>query len=114
MLGIYLALYQTDKYEPLVLYTDSQNALREIRSNGISKHKYQRQLVSLIQDSIGKRREPTSLLKVKAHSGVYGNEQADRLAKLGTDIVPERSNLVCGLELGTTVVEIHCKNEILK
>ncbi len=71
----------------LIVYSDSLNALQWMNGRPTPKHR-DYQLVSKMRDIVLKDRADlrlyTKFCKVKAHSGIYGNEQADLLARVGS------------------------------
>ena len=65
----------------LIIYTDS---IYVITWNNIEYPKKNVDLVIRMNDLIKERKEKVRIEHVKEHSGVYKNEQADRLAYLGS------------------------------
>lgn len=83
LLALLLGTMLPDLAAPMVLHTDSATAL----SIALGRHpslplKY-RALADDVARVLDARTGATSLVKVKAHSGVYGNDQADALARRG-------------------------------
>jgi ribonuclease HI len=64
----------------ILLLTDSQSALQAIRNTVNPSYK---EYVYKIQDVVLERQAPTVLQWVRGHSGVKGNEIADRAANMG-------------------------------
>jgi ribonuclease HI len=81
------AIYCSIKYGPqdvpIHIYTDSQNAIGMLY-NTINIHSKYTTLVECVQMHLNERKESVVFHKVKGHSGNYGNEIADALAKYGT------------------------------
>ncbi|CAG8714756.1 8189_t:CDS:2, partial [Racocetra persica] len=75
------ALEICDKKENLIINTDSNYI---IISRDVKKPQTNFDLVNRFNDLIKEREGKTYLKHVKEHSGIYGNEQADRLAYLGS------------------------------
>lgn len=86
LLAILTAVSLSDDARPLALHTDSAASLHMLRQTGRIKPKY-RAIVGEIRDQIRLRSEYTWLYKVKAHSGIYGNERADQLSRVGTNLL---------------------------
>lgn len=79
--AIYGSLSLIDKDIPLKIYTDSLCCIQMIEKQIKINRKYWDLMDSI--NLLKKEREKVVFQKVKAHSGVYGNEVADRLARLG-------------------------------
>ncbi|CAG8507477.1 7692_t:CDS:2, partial [Racocetra persica] len=75
------ALEICDKKKNLIINTDSNYV---IISRDVKKPKTNFDLVNRFNDLIKEREGKTYLKHVKEHSGIYGNEKADRLAYLGS------------------------------
>jgi ribonuclease HI len=75
------ALEICDKSKDLIIYTDS---IYVITCHNIEYPKKNIDLVMRMNDLIKERKGKVRIEHVKGHSGVYGNEQADRLAYLGS------------------------------
>ncbi|CAG8797617.1 5563_t:CDS:1, partial [Cetraspora pellucida] len=69
-----------DKNQNIVINTDSSYVINSIRATGIKL--INSDLIDRMNDLINLRTGKTYFNHVKAHSGIYGNEQADRLAFL--------------------------------
>lgn len=82
MMAIFAALQVHDPRRDMVVHSDSQTALNAIAGRRSSR-KYDRML-DKIMESLERRSGDTSFVKVKAHSGVRGNEIADALAGRGS------------------------------
>lgn len=86
LVAIYVALLNCEENSDVVLYTDSIISLKLIddANNGvhIRNEKYER-IVKMIIHLIKHRTRDTKLMKVKAHRGHIGNENADILARIG-------------------------------
>lgn len=86
LVAIYAALLNSEEHSNVVLYTDSIISLKLIddSNNGIPirNEKYER-IVRMIIELIKNRKRDTKLMKVKAHRGHIGNENADILARIG-------------------------------
>ena len=88
LLAIYVAVLNSQKDRDLILYTDSYIALKLINEasqnpdHHVKNMKY-RMIVEYIMQVITNRNTKTKLLKVKAHQGHVGNENADILARMG-------------------------------
>jgi ribonuclease HI len=79
MMAIVMGLTLHPKSQPLVVYTDSMCSIRNIYGiYGTPKYKI---LVRTIKLLIANRKEETWIEHVQSHSGVEGNEIADRLAR---------------------------------
>lgn len=85
--AIYHAIRCTDIYTPMIIYTDSQASLTHIQPifdyGSYHKPKYN-MLIGNIRSCLLSRLAWTAVYKVKAHSGLIGNEIADHMAKLAT------------------------------
>ena len=68
--------------EDVVFLTDSQSVLDSLAGHG--EHDLRRNLYSILEH----RR--VIILWIPAHCGIKGNEQADRLAKQGTNMEQEK------------------------
>lgn len=79
--AIFASISIINPSEDIIVYSDSQTALHCITS--FKKTKYDK-LAKCIVDYIAERQGSILVAKVKAHSGVPGNESADQLAKVGT------------------------------
>lgn len=67
------------RYENLEILTDSQTALDQLRRGTNPKY---RRVALIVREYMARRAHTTVLTKVKAHSGVLGNDVADSLAWL--------------------------------
>lgn len=90
--GILYAVKQIPPSIPLTVYTDSQTSIDCIIGRNVNTRF--RVLTHTIREEIFARKECTWISKVKAHSGVFGNEIADRLAKYGTTMNEERHKIL--------------------
>ena len=73
-------------HQELIVYTDSLFALKLIQLGSsnvedIQKIKY-REIVSMIVNFVNIRYKPVYFMKVSAHQGYIGNENADIMAKM--------------------------------
>ena len=67
-----------------VIYTDSQSSMQAIESNK-ENHPILNQIHDILADLKGQKKHIT-LCKVPAHTGIKGNEEADKAAKEATDM----------------------------
>jgi ribonuclease HI len=85
-----LILNQEFSQEPAHIFTDSLNSLYLINTQ--IKHPTQQNnhpnktILALIVNLLKNRTAPTTLNKVRAHTNIIGNEEADKLAKEGSKI----------------------------
>jgi ribonuclease HI len=88
ILAIQTALHLSPLDDPLEIFTDSITGLCYIQ-NGITglwtNQKYNNIIRSVIE-LIDSRKSITIFTKIKGHSGNYGNEIADKLARHGTSL----------------------------
>jgi ribonuclease HI len=88
-----LILDQEFPHEPAHIFTDSLNSLYLINTQ--IKHPTQwnnhpdKTILALIVKLLKNRTAPATLYKVRAHTNIKGNEEADKLAKEGSKIDPE-------------------------
>jgi ribonuclease HI len=88
----YVLAYLATPDENVTIATDSLCSLRVIhkalrRPHTLQHHKH-RALAEAIAERLQERKQAgghTALIKVKAHSGIQGNEQADKLAKTAAE-----------------------------
>lgn len=86
LIAIYVALIHSHSEQEVVVYTDSLFALKLIEEgsrniDNIQKVKY-REIVSMIVYMVYNRMKPAYFMKVSAHQGYIGNENADIMAKM--------------------------------
>lgn len=86
LIAIYVALINSHSEQEVIVYTDSLFALKLIEEGSrnienIQKVKY-REIVSMIVYLVYNRMKPSYLMKVSAHQGYIGNENADIMAKM--------------------------------
>ncbi len=86
MLAILWAIHKEDAHAPLAIYTDSQTSIDLLKRDKYLFHPKFGQAVTVTRHMISKRKEPTYLLKVKAHSTDEMNNYADHLAKRGANM----------------------------
>jgi ribonuclease HI len=79
--------------EPAHIFTDSLNSLYLINTQikySTQQNNYPDEtILALIVKLLKDRAAPTTLYKVRAHTNIIGNEEADKLAKEGSKIDPE-------------------------
>jgi ribonuclease HI len=93
LIAVLYAIETTDTHAPLVIVTDSKNALNHIFKKCTPKMPIQREAVKYLREFTRRhRKDYTWFVNVKGHSGVYGNEQADMLARKGALLQPTRIN----------------------
>jgi ribonuclease HI len=80
--AIYASLCIINRDIPLKIHTDSLCCIQMIEKQIKINRKYWDLMDSI--NLLKKEREKVVFQKVKSHSGIYGNEVADRLARLGT------------------------------
>ncbi|EFJ26693.1 hypothetical protein SELMODRAFT_413093 [Selaginella moellendorffii] len=78
-------------YSRLYLYTDSMAALKLLaefqkRPGSFARHVHGEVLAAITSVARSSYIEHVHLLKVRAHAGLFGNEAADRLAKIGANL----------------------------
>ncbi|PFH50845.1 hypothetical protein AMATHDRAFT_113552, partial [Amanita thiersii Skay4041] len=86
LVTILVAVNNTPLHTPLHILSDSQYAISAITSHltkseneGFMNHPNEN-IICALTCSLRKRSAPTHLTKVKGHSGVSGNEEANQLA----------------------------------
>lgn len=82
--GIYAAIMHIPRDTPIMLYTDSLDSLYMLRGYNVYKRTYHDTMLRFLHMALSRRTAFTVMHKVKAHSGVWGNEEADRMAKRAT------------------------------
>jgi hypothetical protein len=86
MTAILLALRQTPFGAPVVIHTDSDAALHHIHASKSTCNTKYRDICGEINTTIRANRNNVWFVNVKSHSGVYGNDVADSLARRGTEV----------------------------
>jgi ribonuclease HI len=86
LIAIYVALINSHSKQEVIVYTDSLFALKLIEEgsrniDNIQKVKY-KEIVSMIVYLVYNRMKPSYFMKVSAHQGYIGNENADIMAKM--------------------------------
>jgi ribonuclease HI len=93
LMAIHKATTLLHPEETTFIFTDSLVSLFLLRNykNSPSAHKHHpdRFLLEAILTQIAQHPQPTQLLKVRSHVGIFGNEKADKLAKIGVAKPPE-------------------------
>lgn len=87
LVAIYIALINSHIWLPVVLYTDSLISLKLINDglgnlDDVKNIKY-KPIVSKIVNFINSSDNDVHFMKVKAHEGYIGNENADTMARMG-------------------------------
>jgi ribonuclease HI len=84
------ALSQVASTCPLQIFTDSKYVVKSMsewrikwKLSGWSKPLENRTLLKALSDACDERLAPTTFHYIKAHAGLYGNTQADKLANAG-------------------------------
>ena len=86
--AIYLALCIAPSDVAVALHTDSACCLDMLAASSRSGGAFA-VLLDATRRVVRLHRAPTTFHKVKAHSGVWGNEEADRLAKIASASSPD-------------------------
>ena len=87
LVAIYVALINGNPNADILIYTDSLTSLKLINEGSISFEnvnniKY-KEIISIIIQFIRLHKHHVKLMKIKAHQGYVGNENADIMAKMG-------------------------------
>ena len=104
------------RFDMIILYTDSQNLVDAMRMRGKKweKRRNKRKNTDLIEKIFNAQKKGgVEFRKVRGHSGNYGNDQADKLARAATEIRMEEA--LTGPDFGTFlyVVFLFCKLKTL-
>ncbi|KAF6760827.1 hypothetical protein DFP72DRAFT_804645 [Ephemerocybe angulata] len=93
-LAVLAAIRAVSPDTPLVIKSDSQITINAITKSALNiedsnwAETQNRKLIEPIIALVRSREAPTVIEKVKAHCGIHGNEEADRLADIGANAPP--------------------------
>ena len=101
--GIWWAVLNAPPNDPLHIASDSLTSLQQLhstlyRTDSTADHQHYEMLAGIVHHALFVRTAPCVIQKIRAHAGIPGNEEADRLAKLGTTniladpLTPPRTN----------------------
>jgi ribonuclease HI len=83
-------IIQEYPHEPTYIFTDSLNSLyllnTQLKHPTLHNNHPDKTILASIISMISAHTQPLSLFKVRAHTHIYGNDQADQLAKAGNTL----------------------------